>query len=406
MRCIEERLLRQRATSTRGLLLGGVLLALTLATLAPLPAFAQARDAEIFSQEEICRRRYQEGIQYKNNQQLQQAAERFTEVKEACPEMVEAYLNLGEIQVRLSQYQEAIDTYRDALDTDPGNLDVREHLAFALSSAGELDDALAMYLELHEARPERPEILRNLAFVYQQKGMIAEAVMLYNRLVELDEANARTVSQAGRLALDNHLYLPAVAFYKKLYEFDPNNVSTLHILAGYYFQIGFYDEALVYYDKLLEQDLSEAQETTYHKYRAYCRNKVKNFAGAKEDYEYLIAKEPQDVSHACNLAFACKDGGLLADARRAVQAGVAVHPDAGCLYYAWGVTLLAEATRFESQKKYDEALGNYEEARGRFQRVVDLRDANYGNAAGEQLGRIDALIERVRRLMEKEAANG
>jgi len=404
MRCFNARPPRDRGTLMGSLLTGVAVLVATAASLIPPPAFAQARDAEIFSQEEICRRRYQEGIQYKNNQQLQQAAERFTEVKETCPDMVEAYLNLGEIQVRLRQYQEAIDTYRDALDADPGNLDVQEHLAFALSSSGDLDDALALYLELHEARPERTELLHNLAFVYEQMDMIAEAIMLYNRLIEMDNATARTVSQAGRLALDHHLYLPAVTFYEKLYEFDPNNVSTLHILAGYYFQIGFYEEALVYYNELLEQDLTESQETTYHKYRAYCRNKVKDFEGAKEDYDYLVAMEPQDVSHHCNLAFACKDGGLLAEARRAVRAGLELHPNAGCLSYAWGVTLLSDAKRLEDRKQYQKAITSYEEARQKFQRVVDLRDANYAGAAAEQIGRVDALIEITGKLMAKEAS--
>ena len=318
--------------------------------------------------------------------------------------MLEAFLNLGDIQVRLRQYQEALETFRDALDQDPGNLDVQEHLAFALSSAGDLDEALAIYEELRKARPDKPEILRNLAFVYQQEGRVAEAIMLYTKLVEMDQATAQMVSQAGRLALDNHLYLPAVTFYKKLYEYNPNDVSTLHILGGYYFQIGFYDEALFYYDKLLEQDLTEEQALLYHKYRAYSRNKTKQYLKAAEDYEYLITQEPDDVSHHCNLAFAYRDAGELDKALATVKASVANHPQAGCIYYAWGVTLLARAREDENGKRYQQAIDTYREAKPKFEKVMQLADKNYGKAAQDQLARIDQLIERAGKLLEKQTA--
>jgi len=388
--------------AARRVVWAGVLLlaaGLGLASRAP----AQKKETgEIFSHEEMCQRRYQEGIQYRNNQQYQEAAARFSEVKEACPEMIDAHLNLGDIQVRLRQYQEALDTFRDALDQDPGNLDVKEHLAFALSSAGDFDEALGLYQELREARPDRPEILRNLAFVFQQKGMIAEAIMLYTKLVEMDQANAQTVSDAGRLALDKQLFLPAVTFYRKLYEFNPNDASTLHILGGYYFQIKFYEDALFYYDKLLAQELPEDRAITYHKYRAFCRNKVKQFLPAAEDYAFLVEKEPADVSHVCNLAFSYSDGKRPDQALAAVRAGLAQHPDAGCLYYAWGVTLLGQAREREGGKRYAEAIQSYGEARGKFERVVALGDRNYGEASRKQIEAIDQLIERATKLMERE----
>lgn len=375
------------------------------ACLALCPANGWAQD-EVFSQEEICQRKFQEGLQYKGNQQLATAAERFTEVKEACPDRIDAYLNLGEIQVRMDDYLEAIDTYRDALDQDPGNLDVQEHLAFALSAGGEFEDALELYLELNEKRPNRPQILKNLAFVYQQMGRVAEAIMLYNKLVEMDQADARTVSEAGRLALDNSLYLPAVTFYKKLYEFDPTNVNTLHVLAGYYFQIRFYEEAAFYYDKLLEQELSESQRVSYHKYRGYCRNKARDYVGAAEDYEFLIEQEPEDASHYCNLVFAYKDGGKLEEALAAVQRGIEAHPTTGCLYYGWAVTVAAQGDNLVRKKDFSTGIAKYRAAKEHFQKVIDLQDPHYANTAGDQLGRMDALVARAQKLAEKESLGG
>ncbi|MBM3318225.1 MAG: tetratricopeptide repeat protein [Candidatus Eisenbacteria bacterium] len=373
-----------------------------VALLSVAPALAQSGQPAMFSHEEVCRRKFQEGVQYKNNQQLSQAEQSFVEVKEACPEMIDAYLHLGEAQVRLRKYLEAIDTYRDALDRDPGNLDVKEALAFALSSAGELEDALDLYIELNRERPGKPEILKNLAFVYQREGRVAEAIMLYNLLVEMDQADPRTVSEAGRLALDHKLFLPAVTFYKKLYEFDPRNTSTLHILAGYYFQIKFHKEAARYYDELLALPIEEGAELNYRKYRGYCRNRMGDYLGAAEDYRYLIEKEPDDISHLCNLAFALRDGGRLDESLVAVRGGLVKHPDAGCLHYAWGVVLSAQGDDLARQKRFEEAIARYQDAKGKFQRVVDLRDSLYGKSAGDQVSRMDQQVDRVAKMAEKE----
>lgn len=391
-----------RRTMTRGLRTLAYVGLVVAAVAVCRPAGAQGGAPEVFSQEEICRRKFQEGLQYKNNQQLSQAEQSFAEVKEACPSVIEAYLYLGEVQVRLKKYLEAIDVYRDALDQDPGNLDVQEALAFALSSAGEMEEALDLYLELNRARPDKPEILKNLAFVFQKRGAVPEAIMLYNRLIEMDQADPRTVSEAGRLALDNKLFLPAVTFYKKLYEFDPRNTSTLHILAGYYFQIKFYTEAARYYDELLALPLEDAQALNYHKYRGYCRNRTGNYLGAAEDYRFLIEKEPDDVTHLCNLAFALRDGGKTDEAMAAVRQGLAAHPDAGCLYYAWGVALSAQGDALVNQKRYQEGVAVYNDAKARFQRVVDLRDSLYGKSAGDQLGRMDSLIDIANKKAEKD----
>lgn len=376
--------------------------ALVAAAITPA-AMAQSKSAKvIFSQEESCRKIYQTGLEFLKNARLDNAAEAFAEVKEACPDMIDAYLNLGAIQVQLGEYLEAIDTYEDAIDQDPGNLDVKEAMAYALSSAGEFEDAVALYLELHKLLPEKADIMKNLAFVYKQSGLIAEAVMLYNRLIELGMADATTVSEAGRMALENKLFFPAVTFYQKLYDFNPEDVNTLSILGGYYWKIRFYERVIPYYEKILEIDPDHSQALLFHRILIVSYKKIKDFDNAARHAEHVLSMEPDDPTSYCNLALIYKDAKDHEKAIETVLRGIEVDSNAGCLYYAWGVALEVQAKLLEKQKRYKEMLDLYNDAKTKFQKVISTGDAHYSAPAKQQMERMDLLIERVEKLIEQE----
>lgn len=368
-----------------------------------LPGRAQDRGGEsVFSQEEVCRKNYQTGQEYLKNSRLHDAAEAFTEVKEACPGMIDAYLNLGYIQVKLGEFLEAIDTYQDALDQAPENLDIKEAMAQAQASAGEYDDAIPLFLELHELRPEKVDILRHLAVAYKLKGETAEAVMLYNRLIELEAADALMVSEAGRLALESKLYLPAVTFYKKLFDFNPNDVSTLHILGGYYYKIEFYEEAAPYYEKILEIAPDHARALLYHKLLADCLKRAGNLADAIAHYEYILEAEPGEERNYFNLADALAKTGAFEPATNVIRRGLEKFPGDGMLYYVWGVLDDQMGRDHEAHKRFVDAIRSYELAKVHFQKVIDSGDPTYSKYAKRQTELMDQRVERVRVMQEKQ----
>lgn len=376
--------------------LGGLLL------ITSIPHAQDTGSEKIYSQEAECRKRYQDGLEYEKNQRLSDAFEAFDAVTEACPAMVDAYLHKGLIEVQLGRYSEAIATYEDALDQDPDNLEIKEAMAFALSSAGELEEARNLYIELLEANPENVNVMRNLAFVYQQLGSVAESVMLYNRLIELDHADAKMLSEAGRLSLEEKLFLPAVTFYQKLYEFNPGDVNTLSILGGYYYKIKFFSEARGYYEKILELEPEHDRALLYHKILGHCCKMIKDHVCSAVHAEFVLEQEPGDVNNWCSLAFIYKDAGEYDKALDTVRRGLEQFPSGGCLYYAWASTLEKKAESLERRKAFQEMLGLYQEAKTKFQKVMDLNDPHYGSYAGQQLERMDLQIERVYKLMEQE----
>jgi tetratricopeptide (TPR) repeat protein len=365
-------------------------------------ATAQEGGRTSLSQEEACRQKYQEGMELQNSRRLDQAAEAFDEVRETCPDMIDSYIKLGLILVQLNDYMEAIDVYEDALDRDPENMDLKEAMAYALSSAGELEDAIDIYLELIRSAPDNTDLLKNLAFVYRQSGMIPEAITLYNRLIELGVADPQMVSEAGRIALQNKLYLAAVAFYQKLYESDPSNVSTLHILGGYYWKIKFYDQVIPYYGKILEMEPDHAQALTYHKILGECARKIKDYDQAAIHSEYVLEQEPGNVNNYINLPRIYKDDGKYQEAIDVIKRGLERFPDNGALYYWWGASLDVKGQAMDRRKSFIESIDAYNEAKEKFQKVIDLQDPTYSPHATKQLGRMDEMIERTRMMQDRE----
>lgn len=88
---------------------------------------------------------------------------------------------------KLTQYQkgsgEGVDELRQQLQTDPGNLTVKEWLAFSLYTNGLFDEAVEHYRELVEKEPKKNSHAYYLANCYARKGRIQEAMLLWERVV-------------------------------------------------------------------------------------------------------------------------------------------------------------------------------------------------------------------------------
>jgi tetratricopeptide (TPR) repeat protein len=88
---------------------------------------------------------------------------------------------------QLTKYQkgsgEGVDELRQQLAAEPGNLTVKEWLAFSLYTNGLFDEAIDHYRELVESEPEKNSHAYYLANCYARKGRIQEAMALWERVV-------------------------------------------------------------------------------------------------------------------------------------------------------------------------------------------------------------------------------
>ena len=371
--------------------------------LAPPLGSAGAQD-QVFSTEEICRKNFQTGLEYKKNLKYQDAEEFFTLVMETCPDRLDAYLNLGEVQRNLQKYDDAIETYERALEVEPRNLDVKEALAYTLGAAGNLEASIAQYKSLLDEDPERTGVYQNLAFLYEKQGSWPEAFMMYKKVLAEDPGNTELLSKVARMALDNKLYLEAMNLYESLYAAQPEDLGVLRILGFFYYQVKLHDNAVPIYQKVLAVEPDSPSSLFEKKILAICFKNSGRPAEAASVTEEIIDSEPNIMENYYNLAFAYIDLGDWSKAVGAIQRGLEQDPSYHCLYYAWGKVHESHAKKADEAERFDEAVELFGKAKSQFQKCVS--GSFCAQQCSGEIERQDLLAERSLKKKQKKEMDG
>jgi Tfp pilus assembly protein PilF len=97
--------------------------------------------------------RLRKAVQLHQAGDMEGAAAEYRAFLESDPRNVEARSNLGAVLVRLGRYTDAIEQYRTALNVAPSNRAVRLNLALAYFKASELTAAVGEFQRLHKTEP-------------------------------------------------------------------------------------------------------------------------------------------------------------------------------------------------------------------------------------------------------------
>ncbi len=101
------------------------------------------------------------------------------------------------------------------------------------------------------------------------------------------DANHWPIARAMTLAAMQQ-HEAAIKEFSRLLELDPNNVSCLNERAGSYIAQGDFKRALVDFDSLI----SNEPKAEFYNNRAFCRVAMKNWAGARADFEAALKLDP------------------------------------------------------------------------------------------------------------------
>lgn len=91
----------------------------------------------------------------------------------------------------------AVEGYRRALALDPGNIAYRNHLAAALLTVGESDEAVRILAEIVQVVPREGKYLVNLGYAWHRSGDEQRALVWYLRALAIDDGDVRAHLFAG-----------------------------------------------------------------------------------------------------------------------------------------------------------------------------------------------------------------
>lgn len=364
---------------------------------ATLPAVAQD---DVFSTEELCRKNYQTGMEYKKNAKYRDAEEFLMLVVETCPDKLEAYLNLGEIQRYLQNYVDAIDTYDRALEIEPRNLDVKEALAYTYGESGDLDASIDLYQDILDIDPERSGVYGNLAYLYEQQEKWPEAMMMYKNVLAREPENQDVLKKVARMALDKKLYLEAMNLYEKLYEANPDDIGILRILAYFNHQVNLPAQAVELYQQILAMEPESPSALFEMKLLAINLKKAGRPGDAAEVMERIIELEPADLKNYYNIALIYIDEKAYDKAVSASTRGLEQDPSFICLNYTLGKVKEEQGVTADEAESFDRAVDLFKQAKQYYVKCAE----GGGFCAGtcqKEIERMDALVDRTQKKKRK-----
>ena len=204
-----------------------------------------------------------------------------------------------------SDYERAIPHLEVALKEDPGNVNARFNLAYALQSTGDEDGAIRHYRMVAQREPDLAHARQNLATLLMRAGRFAEAAEEYEALERLRPSglpDLLLLAAAHRGAGDNEA---AARSYRRALDLDGSSLDALAGLANALADSGRLHESVPYYiqaaalDPRFEETLvgiaerlerEGARQDALQLYRRYARGRP-NDAAVQEQIGILLLED-------------------------------------------------------------------------------------------------------------------
>lgn len=235
---------------------------------------------------------HNQGLQYAEQENYQEAIEAFSEVINALkPDLAETYFQRGLIYHRLGDYEQAVADYNKAIESNPELVGAYRKLAHVYYELGDYEQSIANCNRVIELAPDDTEAYVMRGIGYYSSGDSEQAFQDFDTYLETDPNPARAynnVAWALAYTLDTN-YEQALEFALRSVELDSYSYNQ-DTLALVYYKLEQYEKALEHYSIALS--LNNENLTSY-KGRGDVYLALGNKEAALTDYQtYLTLAVP------------------------------------------------------------------------------------------------------------------
>ena len=280
---------------------------------------------------------YQLALAYVVDNQPNKALNQSHEALDLDPHFFEAAFLLAQLELKTGDTESAVDLLKQLVDQQPDFIQAKLMLADAYRIQNDFNSALTIYQQLEQAYPKNPQIplLTGSAFVQQLNETAARQE--FSRALQLDPGNVEAQEELAQLDLADHQFAaaqervgqiitqnPQQAFpqillakiflaqgqtnlaEKALSKASalPDGSSANSLLAQLYLNSGQDQKALDTLNAMLE---TNPKDTTALMLIGVVQSNLKNYQGAADAYEKLLAINPQYSPALNNLAWLYSD---------------------------------------------------------------------------------------------------
>ncbi|RKU12664.1 hypothetical protein C6501_10760 [Candidatus Poribacteria bacterium] len=166
---------------------------------------------------------------------------------------------LAAAYIENQQLEEGTDTYRKGLERAPTDTGLRLSLITALRNAEKFADAAAEYESLSEQQPDNFGIYRELGKLYLQLENEDKAKAVYQRMIDQDPQNASTHLTLAEIYTGHEWMEDAAAAYQQAISLAPQNLDYIEYFGEFYFRQGNREKAVETWDQMVADDKRTAE---------------------------------------------------------------------------------------------------------------------------------------------------
>jgi tetratricopeptide (TPR) repeat protein len=249
---------------------------------------------------------------------LDEAVKLYRGLLDDCPEQADALHYLGVIDLQRGQFDAAVILIQQAVDARPGYVDAIINLGYGLNALGRHEAAAEQFERALSLGPAKATLLANLGGSLEQMGRYDDAIQRYEAALELQPELAeirRSLADAllnvGRTNDALREITQAVSSGRPSFALK---VSLGNILNA----AGRVDDAIQCFEDLLRAQ----SDLPIHGNLAKALRKKGRYKEAIEQYEKLLAKDPDNIDGHFDLGVVYHDLGEKDDARIAFRKAV------------------------------------------------------------------------------------
>lgn len=292
------------------------------------------------------------GAEYFKAKNYQKAINEFEAALQEDPKSAMAVFNIGLCYERLGNQEKAIEYYQK--NTELGKGEGLVHIGLMKAAAGQEAEAESLYQQALSVEPLNGRAHLNLARIAKNRKDYKEAIDRVKSALTEDSANGDAYDLLAQIYYDLGRYeLALLVCDAGIQDIDPNHSGLYNTLGLVQLKLKQVIKALNAFKKAIELD--ESNEAALMNYGSITFG-YRDYELSYQIFSKVLQKDPNHTEALLSKAVAARSLGKIDEARAGYQQLLAKDPNHLPSVFNTGIILQ------EYDRKFDEALGKYQQA--------------------------------------------
>ena len=213
-----------------------------------------------------------------------------------------ALVNKGNFAFQRGEFQKARDFFNEAINVEADCVEAIYNLGLTTKQMGRYEEALTVFKRL-QTIIDSVEVTYQIADLYDLMGD-HRASEWFQRLVGRVPTDPNVLGRLGQLHVKESDESQAYLYYLDAYRYYQVNIDVITWLGAYFVKNEAYDKALQFFQRASE---IEPREVKWQLMVGSCHRRRGDSAAAKEVYENIHLKYPDNAEAVKHLVHICRD---------------------------------------------------------------------------------------------------